>query len=117
MLPEYAVSPLIFHAPKAVYAWQLSDPPQEQFRGLPDIHFKNRLPPDYIIAFGPVVSPLRAELRRWQAKGWRYVPAATLDIHWDQTTRPELVWHSFRPVTRLMTDTEAVYIFRRLRAP
>ncbi len=113
VLPEYAVSSLIFHAPKAVYAWQLSDLPQEQFRGLPDIHFKNRVPPDYIIAFGPVVSPLRAELGRWQAKGWRYAHAATLGIYWDQTTRPELLWHSFRPVTRFSSETEAIYIFRR----
>ncbi len=41
VLPDYMVYPLIFHSPKATYAWQLAannhDP---QFAGLPSIHFQ-----------------------------------------------------------------------------
>ncbi|HUT35598.1 MAG TPA: hypothetical protein VNE39_19065 [Planctomycetota bacterium] len=113
VLPEYAVSPLMFHAPKAVYAWQLSDPPHEQFRGLPDIHFKDRVPPDYIIAFGPVVGPLRKVLEGWRQKGLRYYTAETLPNYWRDTTRPELFWHAFRPVETFDSGAEGVHIFRR----
>jgi len=112
VLPEYALSPLMFHAPRAVYAWQLSWPPAEQFRGLPDIHFKDRVPPDTIVAFGPVVGPLRKML---SARGG-YVPAATLDVYWRDDARPELFWHAFGPVARFDRATEAIYIFRRARA-
>lgn len=116
VLPEYAVSPLMFHAPKAVYAWQLSWPPAEQFRGLPDVHFKDRVPPDTILAFGPVVGPLRRMLSAWQSRRWRYEQAATLDVYWRDDARPELFWHAFRPVARFDPATEAVYVFRRARA-
>jgi len=115
VLPEYAISPLMFHAPKAVYAWQLRWPPADQFRGLPDIHFKDRVPPDTILAFGPVVEPLRKMLAAWQGRGWRYAPAATLDTYWRDDARPELFWHAFRPITRFDHATEAIYIFRRVR--
>jgi len=111
VLPEHAISPLMFHAPKAVYAWQLRWPPDEQFRGLPEIHFMGRVPPDYVIAFGPVFRPLEAML----SVGGRYVPVATLDVYWRDDTRPELFWHAFRPVTRFDRATEGIYIFRRVR--
>ena len=46
--PDYMTFPLIFHAPGAVYAWQLAgDNRDPQFAGLPAIHFKRRVPPDY----------------------------------------------------------------------
>ncbi len=109
-LPEYAISPLMFHAPKAVYAWQLTDPPEEQFRGLPAVHFKRRMPPDYMIAFGPFVLPLKNRLKQWGG----YAPAATLDAYWRDDTRPELHWHAFRPVTRFNRATEGIYVFRRV---
>ena len=113
VLPEYALSPLMFHAPRAVYAWQLSDPPHDQFRGLPDIHFKDRVPPDYIIAFGPVVMPLRRTLDAWRAKGLRYYSADTLPVYWRDGTRPELVWHAFRALEDYEASSEGVYIFVR----
>ena len=34
VLPNYATYPLMFHAPKALYAWQLTDPPEPQVRAL-----------------------------------------------------------------------------------
>jgi len=113
VLPEYAISPLMFHAPKAVYAWQLGAAAAERFRGLADIHFKGRVPPDFIIAFGPVVVPLRRTLDAWRGKGWRYEPAAALPVYWRDDTRPELVWHAFRPVTDFDPEREGVHIFRR----
>lgn len=112
VLPEYAVSPLMFHAPKAVYAWQLSWPPSDQFRNLPEIHFKERVSPDYIVAFGPVVGPLRKVLATWETSGRSYREIAALDIYWRDDIRPELHWHAFRPVVRFNPETEGVYVFR-----
>jgi hypothetical protein len=114
VLPEHAVSPLMFHAPRAVYAWQLSWPPAEQFRGLPEVHFKDRVPPDTIIAFGPVVEPLRRVLADWERGGRRYEPVATLDAYWRDDTRPEFFWHAFRPVTHFSRELEGIHVFRRV---
>src|SRR5271166_1776106 len=55
VLPDYMAYPLIYHAPMPIYAWQLGWPPEPQFRDLPEVHFQSRIPPDYIICFGPVV--------------------------------------------------------------
>lgn len=114
VVPESAVSPLIFHAPKAVYAWQLRWPPEAQFRGLPDIHFMEREPPDYVLAFGAVSTPLEAML----GAGSRYGRVAALDAYWrdgpaGDGTRPELFWHAFRPARRLGPETDGIHIFRR----
>jgi hypothetical protein len=113
VLPEYAISPLMFHAPKAVYAWQLSWPPAEQFRGLPEIHFRGRVPPDYIIAFGPVVELVRRSLATSEMVG-HYEQVATLHVPWrdgpaGDGTRPELFWHEFRAGI----NAKGVHIFRR----
>jgi len=118
--PVDVASSLMFHAPRAVYAWQLSDPPGEQFRGLPDIHFRGRVPPDCIVAFGRAALPPEAALRDWQRKGWRYRMAGTLHAHWrpgpaTDGTRPELFWHAFRPDASLGPSTEAIYVLRRVR--
>jgi len=118
--PVDVASPLIFHAPKPVYAWQLRWPPEPQFRGLPDIHFTDREAPDYIIAFGRAALPPGAALRDWQRKGWRYRMADTLHVYWchgpaTDGTRPELFWHAFRPVAHSGHEAEAIYVFRRVR--
>ena len=54
VLPDYACYPLMFHAPHVTYAWQLrpEQKQEEQFKNLPDIHFKGLVPPDFIVVFG-----------------------------------------------------------------
>jgi len=112
VLPDYMVYPLMFHAPKATYAWQLAannhDP---QFAGLPPIHFQGRVPPDYIIAFGPVSQQVRQVIAGWQSV--RYEQVATLDCFWHDSFRPELFWRTFKPITGYNKQTEAIYVFKR----
>jgi hypothetical protein len=111
--PDYMAYPLMFHAPQATYAWQLAvnnhDP---QFAALPPIHFQGRVPPDYIIAFGPVVRQIAQMLQNWNPV--RYERVATLDCFWKDMYRPELFWRTFMPITHYNKQLEAIYIFKRI---
>lgn len=117
VVPGYATYPLMFHAPHALYAWQLNNdmPPGKarQFKGLPPIHFKRRLLPDYVVVFGPAVQQVRHLMQQWQAQRIRYVQAGQLDAYWYDLTRPELFWHAFGRIDNFDRNTEAVYIFAR----
>ena len=53
--PDYMMYPLMFHAPHALYAWQLPPDARGQFGELPAIHFIGRAEPTYLLAFGPAV--------------------------------------------------------------
>lgn len=115
VLPDYMTYPLMFHAPEALYAWQL-DPKQKeepQFSSLPDIHFKGLVMPDYILAFGPVVQQVRQICSQWAMQGIRYREEARLFAFWKDLYRPELFWRSFRPIENFDPNTEAIYIFQR----
>jgi len=115
VLPDYMAYPLMFHAPQAVYAWQLDSRQKQepQFSSLPDIHFKGLTMPDYIVAFGPVVEQVR-ELSSLSAKqGIRYREEVRLLTFWKDLYRPELFWRSFVPIIKFKSDTEAIYIFKK----
>ena len=58
----------MYHAPKALYAWQLTNP-QGQFKGLPSIHFKHKDFPEYIIAFGPYIYETLKQIAHFNKKG------------------------------------------------
>lgn len=113
VLPDYMNYPLMFHAPKAVYAWQLTWPPEQQFEELPPINFQGREPPDYIIAFGPWTQRVRLLISNWQ--GVRYEPTATLDCFWRDGFRPELFWRTFRTIPVGNKETDAINVFKRMR--
>lgn len=110
-LAGYQTYPLMFHAPKAIYAWQLSYPPAPQFKELPEIHFFGRVPPDYIIAFGPVVGDLVKSFR--PPPGVTYDLADVLDVFWKDLYRPEIMWRSFVPIPADKDRGTAVYIFKK----
>lgn len=110
--PGYATYPLMWAAPAPVYAWQLADL-RGQFQGLAEIHVQGRVAPDYVIVFGPKIRSLWEAMERLGHRRDRYEPAATLDVHWYDLTRPEIFWHAFSPVRGFDPQTEAVYIFRR----
>jgi hypothetical protein len=112
--PGYATYPLMWAAPAPIYAWQLADL-RGQFQGLSEIHVQGRVPPDYVIVFGPKIRTLWETLERLGHRRDGYEPAATLDVHWYDLTRPEIFWHAFSPVRGFDPQTEAVYIFRRRR--
>jgi hypothetical protein len=117
VLPDYATYPLMFHAPRALYAWQLSWPPRPGFAGLPPIHFRGREAPDYLIAFGPSLTEMVQAIQGWNRPDVRYEQAATIHVFWKDLYRPELFWRTFTPVTNFDPGTQAVYIFKRTQPP
>jgi hypothetical protein len=107
--------PLMFHAPQAVYAWQLrpEQKDEEQFKNLPDIHFQGLVPPDYIVAFGPSVVQIRQLVSQWSLQGMNYQEVTRLLIFWKDLYRPELFWRTFKPIENFDPNTEAIYIFKK----
>jgi hypothetical protein len=120
VLPNHATYPLMFHAPKVIYAWQLADPPAPQFSGLPLIHFVGRQPPDYLIAFGPSINAMLNTLETVNMPALaavEYEPAAMIDHYWEDRYRPELFWRTFKPVTHYDRASQAIYVLKRKIPP
>jgi len=113
VLPDYMTYPLMFSAPKAVYAWQLTWPPEEQFKGLPLIHFAGKEPPNYILAFGPVVQEVERTIQSWKTANVSYSRISVIDYFWKDMYRPELFWRQSSPIVNFNKDFEAIYVFRR----
>ena len=112
--PYYMIYPLMFHAPHALYAWQLSWPPRPDLAGLPRIHFIGQEPPDYVIGFGPAAGQFMQSLQAWKRPDVRYQAVKTIDAYWQDGYRPELYWRNFQTTTDFNSSTEAVYIFQRM---
>jgi hypothetical protein len=115
--PEYMMCPLMYHAPKAVYAWQLEDPPKPQFAHLPPIHFRYRIAPDYIIAFGPALAQVQQLMTAWNHPEVKYTLVETLDQLGKDLYRPELFWRSFTPITNFDRNVWGIHIFKRTVPP
>lgn len=111
VLPNYAAYPLMFHAPHALYAWQLQWPPEPQFAGLDEIHFIGRTPPEFVMIFGPTSGRVQSNLLR---QGYHRVE--TIDAFWADLIRPELFYHAFREVRDFDRSDRAIYVFRRTAA-
>lgn len=116
VLPDYMNYPLMFHAPDAVYAWQLNPEKraEEEFKNLPVIHFKGVELPNYIIVFGPTVIQIRGLLEQWRQQGIQYDQIYTINTFWKDLYRPELFWRTFKPITGYDPDTQAIYIFKHI---
>jgi len=110
--PGIATYPLMYHAPKAIYAWQIITP-SEQFLNLDDIHFFGRMPPEYIIAFGPHVENANRLLSEVKKRNINYVLVKQINRYWYDLIRPELSWHSFFEIKSFSLKTEAIYIFEQ----
>jgi hypothetical protein len=116
--PGYTEYPLMYAAPQAVYAWQLLDPPRPDFAKLPDINFRGRVFPDYLIAFG---SEQTSDIFLTQAAqlmaddGYEYRPVASLPYYWKDVYRPEVIWRSFLTVPPNEGASEGVYILQRVK--
>jgi len=119
VVPDNMVYPLMFHAPDAVYAWQLNPEQKEahQFKDLPPIHFKGVTPPDFIVVFGPQVLQIRNLIQQWSHQGENYQQVCTINTFWKDLYRPELFWRTFKPITSFDINTEGVYIFKHLTIP
>jgi hypothetical protein len=112
VMPGPMTYPLMFHAPGPVYAWQLPYPPQGQFVGLPDIFFRRKIPPDYMICFGPVYQAILRSFKESKRSDLNYKHIATINCFWKDVNRPELFWRSFTPITVFNRELEAIYVFK-----
>ena len=117
VLPFYSAYPLMFHAPKALYAWQLKWPPRADFADLPRIHFMGQEPPDYLVAFGPYLGRMMQVLESSNHPEVAYEPVEKINVFWKDSYRPELIWRTFQPITDFDPNSQAIYIFRRTNPP
>ena len=108
VVPEWMMYPLMFHAPRAVYAWQLSAPVPAALADLPPVHVRGEIAPDFVVVFGPFAQAARAATSKAA-----YVPAAQLEVYWKETYRPELLWHAFRPIEGFDPKREGITILQR----
>jgi hypothetical protein len=113
-LPGYYAYPLMFHAPQAVYGWQLEPDQKPQFPGLAGIYFVGQDAPDCIIAFGPVVADLIRGYR--PPPGVAYSSPIILDVFCKDMYRPELMWRTFDPIAADKEHGTAIYIFKKQSA-
>jgi hypothetical protein len=113
VVPDHMTYPLMFHAPRALYAWQLDWPPRPGLEGLEPIHYRWRVPPELVLAFGPFAEHVERELAAWPGAGGRYERVAVIDHYWQDLHRPELFWRRSRPVTAFDREREAVYVLAR----
>lgn len=112
VVPDYMTYPLMFHAPAPTYAWQLSAA-EGQFANVADIHVAGRVPPDYVIAFGPIAAHVESLLEQWNAAGVRYHQSGILRYHWQQLYRPELFWRTFKTIPYSQASDDGIHIYRR----
>ncbi|MGA2798457.1 MAG: hypothetical protein ABSE63_12820, partial [Thermoguttaceae bacterium] len=113
--PDLNEPSLMYHAPDPIYAWHLTYPPKGQFESLPLIHFSLiEFPPDYFIVFGPNKEYINKLIKIMEARGTDYRVIEVLDIFWQDMTRPEIFWRSFRPIEDFDRQSDAVYVYRRI---
>jgi hypothetical protein len=106
-LPDYTAYPLMFLAPKAIYAWQLSpkqlDDPD--YKNLAPINFVGKQNPDYVVSFAGA----------WQSVAGlqqMYALVGIVNAYGADTYRPELFWRSFGPIRPLDPQRNEIYVFK-----
>jgi len=114
VIPEFMMYPLMFHAPNLVYAWQIADAQDPQFTALDPIHFQGRVPPDYVIAFGPIRPAIEQAMTKWRASGVRYDRVAELPVFWKDVYRPEVFWRTFSSIVQFDESVEGIFIYARI---
>jgi hypothetical protein len=114
VLPDYMVYPLMFHAPAPTYAWQLATA-EGQFADVAEVHLRGKVPPQVVVAFGPVAGAFDALRREWARDGLEYERVASLLRHWEPLYRPELFWRSFTTVPYVPDTGDGIQIYRRVR--
>jgi hypothetical protein len=110
VLPDFACYPLMFSAPRAIYAWQFNDPVKPTYQTLPAINFRDRVPPDYIVIFGRAGSPGNSITLDGIIP---YPLAATLNVYGEARYRPELFWRIFRPPPPFDPAVDGIRFYKR----
>jgi hypothetical protein len=115
VLPEFAMYPLMFHAPQQIYAWQFSPEKRTEYPMLPNANFKGAVAPDFVVVFGGYQNYDADAVNRIMAStGFQYRLVASLDVCGRDQTRPELFWHSFVTEPVVSSENNGTYIFRRV---
>lgn len=110
--PDYMMYPLMFHAPKPIYAWQLEDFHDPQWSHLPLIHFKGRERPEYVIVFGPSITQVLPVLQQMSDGSSKYQQIGQINRFWKDLYRPEIFWRSFRSIQSTGQPGENIYLFQ-----
>ena len=111
--PDYAIYPLVFHAPQLRYMWQLRVDQRSAYPTLPAFHFRGMGVPDVIVAFGPDVGNVRGVVSQLEQRGVAFEPEVRLGVVGPDRTRPELFWRSFETDPVRNPDGDGTYVFRR----
>jgi hypothetical protein len=113
VIPNYALYPIMFHAPAPTYAWQFPVHAKPDTPPLPAIQTIGNGAPDVVICEGAWMSNLSA-FEAYEAKnGHHYVPAEQVLCSPWALQRPEIYWHGFRFVPS-HGPADAIYIVRRI---
>lgn len=111
--PDFAMYPMMFHAPQLVYMWQFDPARRAEYPMLPPAHFRLMTPPDYMVSFGPEANWSRSLAAQLGAQGLRYEPEIRLEVAGADRTRPELFWRSFATQPMVDPQNEATFILKR----
>lgn len=94
--PNSARYPLMFHAPGAVYGWQLRpDTAEQRFPGVDPRQVRGAVVPDYLVSFGPGSVLLTTDLSQHLPPGLAYTMATVIDRYSIEEYRPEIYMHRF----------------------
>ena len=124
--PDFMGKPLLYYVGDKIKLRGTLDRntilPKEAIAKLPPDIFIENLFPNWAIAFGrsnEVQMTVRAFSRVVPGTGtaYRYSLVKVVDVYWDQTQRPEILWHNFGPWRGFDKQRESVFIFKRSEAP
>jgi hypothetical protein len=112
VVPPHMIYPLMFHAPQAIYAWQLSAPVRPDLAALPRIHMAQQSSPDYVILFSEHRAGI-GQVTLPTPEPTMYQRIAQLNVWGHDAFRPELFLRTFLPV-KFDPQTQGVLIFRKV---
>lgn len=112
VLPREMTYPLMFHAPKPTYGWQLSSPIPEDLKDLNPVLYQGKIAPDFIVVFGPQMTLVTEGLQTLPQMP-RYTEITKFDVFWDDLYRPELYWRTFKPLPRFDHNREIIRILKK----
>jgi 4-amino-4-deoxy-L-arabinose transferase-like glycosyltransferase len=113
VLPDFALYPLMFHAPGLKYMWQFGEDQRAAYPMLPPHHFRFLGVPEAIVAFGAARQARGLANQLGRRHGVAYVETR-LAVFGPDRTRPELFWRTFITVPPDDSLGEGTFIFRRV---
>jgi hypothetical protein len=112
VFPRYASYPLMFHASRQIYGWQLDYPPEPQFERQPPIQFIGREAPRFIILFGREGISQFHPIQLLDGTKVDYSVVKILPVFGKDLFRPELYMRVFKPMP-VDPGRDGVFILER----